>query len=62
MTPKLYIFSAYVAKISFPACAMLCSFWLSGSLGFSFADGFPLVLFGDDTGAFGWHFHASLAY
>lgn len=26
VTQKLYIFSAYVAKISFPACAMLCCF------------------------------------
>ena len=26
VTPKLYIFSVYVAKISFPACAVLCCF------------------------------------
>lgn len=62
VTWNLYTFSVYVAKISFPACAMLCCFWLSGSLGFSFADGFLLVPFGDDTGAFGWCFHAMLAY
>lgn len=61
-TQKLYIFCASLAKISFPAWAMLCCFWLSGSLGFSFADGFLLVPFGDNTGAFGWHFHALLAY
>lgn len=59
---KLHIFPPYVAEISLPACAMLCCFCLSSSLDFSFADGFPLVPFGGDTGAFGWHFHALLAF
>lgn len=62
VTQELHIFPPYVAEISLPACAMLCCSCLSSSLGFSFADGFPFVPFGGDTGAFGWHFHALLAF
>lgn len=44
MTQKLHIFAASLAEISLPACAMLCCFCLSSSLGFSFAGGFRLFL------------------
>jgi len=54
--PQMSILPALLAEISFPASAILrcvvpwVFFWLL------------LVPFGDGTDAFGWHFHALLAY